>query len=206
MNKVILIGGGSASGKSTVARKLQLELGDVTLFSIDNYCISDPNLSLEERSKQNYDLPSAYDGRLASFDLAKLKGNEEAIIPVYDFAGHIRSKDKRLVKPSKYIIVDSLFALYYPEILALSDLNIFIECPEDLRLERRIRRDVLERGRTAEFAKQQFLDKVAPMHDKYVEPTKKNADIIYDGSSREEPIKIDVSELKAAIENIGKKD
>lgn len=202
MNKLILIAGGSASGKSTVSKKLKYELGDVTIFSLDNYCLSDPNLTLEERARQNYDIPSAYDGKLASYDIAKLLEGNEVVIPIYDFASHIRSKDKLLVKPSKYIIVDSLFALYYPEILAMADLKIFIECPEDLRLERRTKRDIIERGRTAESVLKQFRETVAPMHNIYIEPTKEKADIIFDGSSREVPINVDVSILKEAIEKL----
>ncbi len=181
MNDVLLIGiaGGSGSGKSTLTRFIKDKFGDhVTVILHDDYYKSFAEIPFEERVKLNYDEPDAYDTQLMVHDLAKLKAGNTAEVPVYDYAGYIRSDKIRLVKPTKVIIAEGLLLLSVPELCDLFDISVFVDADADVRLIRRIKRDMAERGRTFDSVVDQYLATVKPMHERYVEPSKKNADLV----------------------------
>lgn len=181
MNKVILIGGGSAAGKTLLSKSLsQAFPGQVSLLSFDAYYRPHPELCLEERAKVNYDDPRSVEEDLFIKDLKQLIANHEVQIPIYDFASHSRLTSVQTVIPHEYLIIDGIFALVFPEILSLADLKIFVTAPEDVRLQRRINRDVKERGRTPESVMKQFHATVQPSHLLYIEPSIRQADIIFE--------------------------
>lgn len=181
MNDVLLIGiaGGTGSGKSTLTRFIKEKFGgDVTVILHDDYYKSFAEIPLEQRKKINYDEPFAYDTDLMIRDLAALKRGEEVQVPVYDYAGYIRTERTCLVRPTKVIIAEGLLLLSVKELCDLFDISVFVDADADVRLIRRIRRDMVERARTFDSVVDQYLATVKPMHERYVEPSKKNADIV----------------------------
>lgn len=181
MKKIILIGGGSASGKSFLANRISKAFNDhVLIISMDYYCVSHDELSFEERENLNYDHPTSYDAKELVNDLKNIMNSHSYSLPTYDYALHLRSNKKKHVKCEDIIIIDGIFSLYYKELLSLADIKIFCNASEETRLRRRIYRDINERGRTKESVLKQFADTVKPMHDLYIEPTKNNADIIFE--------------------------
>ncbi len=177
---VIGIGGGTGSGKTTVAMRIKGTLGDekCSILPMDNYYRDMSHLPLEERRKRNYDHPDMIEHELLARHLKELLSGQEVEIPTYDFATYTRGKDTITFKPKPFIIVEGIFALYYEELLDLYDLAIYVDTEDDIRFIRRLKRDIKERGRNVESVIDQYLATVKPMHDAYVEPTKKNADII----------------------------
>jgi uridine kinase len=182
MNKpvLIIVAGGSASGKSTVVSKIRSRLTtkDAVIISHDDYYKDQTNLTIEERKKTNYDHPNALDNDLLYDDLKKLLNGEEIIKPKYDFINHTRSEKKEVVKPAKVIILEGILSLQDERIRELADIKIFVECDDDIRFIRRLKRDMNERGRTLDTVVEQYLSTVKPMHYKFVKPTKRYADII----------------------------
>lgn len=177
---IVLIGGGSASGKTLFTQFIKKELNeDVSIINIDNFYADHKDLTFEQREKLNYDHPNAIDEKLMIECVKKLKDGEEVDIPLYDFANHRRSIHSMHIKPCKYIVVDGIFALYYQDLLKLSNYNIYVDAKEEIRLKRRIYRDINERGRSKESVLKQFHETVAPMHNIYIEPTKNNATYIF---------------------------
>lgn len=177
---VILIGGGSASGKTLLTQYIKKELDEcVCVINIDNFYKNNPQLSFEERTKVNYDHPDSIDSSLMIKCIKQLKSGMEIDIPIYDFANHLRSINSIHIKPCRYIIVDGIFALYYQELLNIANLTIYVDADQNIRLNRRIVRDINERGRTKESVLKQFKKTVAPMHNIYIEPTKNNANHIF---------------------------
>lgn len=176
---VIGIAGGSGSGKTTLMRKLIEQFGDViTVLSHDNYYKRHDNLTYEERCKLNYDEPDAFDTSLMVYQLDCLRHGEPIDCPVYDFTVHNRSSQTIRVVPSKVIIVEGILIFENQALRDLMDIRIFVDTDADIRICRRIKRDVNKRGRTLESVIQQYLETVKPMHEKYVEPSKKYADIV----------------------------
>ena len=177
---VIGIGGGTGSGKTTVAMRIKEMLGDenCSILPMDNYYRDMSHLPLEERRKKNYDHPDMIEHELLASHLKKLLNGQEVKIPTYDFATYTRGEETISFKPKPFIIVEGIFALYYEELLDLYDLAIYVDTEDDIRFIRRLKRDIKERGRDVESVIDQYLATVKPMHDAYVEPTKKNADII----------------------------
>lgn len=184
MNKsfIIGIGGGSGSGKSTFTERLMARYpGQVTAVSCDNYYLRHDELSLEERRGLNYDAPEALEFDLMIEHMSALKEGRGVDCPVYDFTVHNRSGEIRRVEPCPVILIDGILILWEDRLRALMDLKIYVETDADERILRRIRRDVLERGRTIDNVSEQYLTTVKPMHNRYVEPSKKEADIIING-------------------------
>lgn len=174
---IIAITGGSGSGKTTFARDLLCELGDDScgLMYQDSYYIDQSSKFDCDGGAVNFDHPDALDFKLMADHFKRLKLGEDVDIPIYDFATHSRSKEVREFKNKKIILVDGILILSQELLRPFFDWAIFIDCPEYLRYERRLSRDVLERGRTAEGVKAQFDAQVKPMHDLYVEPSRKFA-------------------------------
>ena len=181
--KPILIGiaGGTASGKSSIADILKKDFDNsksVKIIKEDDYYKDQSNLSMEERVKTNYDHPLAFDFDLMFSQLNDLLNCKTIEKPTYDYTVHNRSDRIEIVEPSDVIILEGLFALYNPEIRAMEDIKIFVDTDADIRFIRRLRRDIIERNRTMENVMEQYLTTVKPMHDQFIEPTKKYADVI----------------------------
>ena len=176
---VIGIAGGTNSGKSTLVRLLAEEFGErVAMLSHDFYYRAHNDLSYEERCRLNYDHPDAFETDLMIQHIKDLKEWKSIKHPVYDFADHNRSNELVEVKPSRVIIVEGILIFASKELRDLCDMKIFIDAPADIRILRRVKRDVAKRGRTVESVMNQYLATVRPMHELYVEPTKQYADII----------------------------
>ena len=181
MGDVITIGiaGGTGSGKTTITRRLLQRFPDsVSVVYHDNYYKAHNDMSYEERSKLNYDCPDAFDTELLLRDLAALRRGEEIRCPVYDYTVHNRSDKTVLVKPAPVVIVEGILIFEDKRICDLLDIKIFVDTDADVRILRRIVRDVRDRGRSLESVVDQYLTTVKPMHEMYVEPSKRNADII----------------------------
>lgn len=181
-NEILFIGiaGGTASGKTSVANELIKNLNQekVTLVNLDSYYIDLSHLDLEERKKFNFDHPDSIDWNLVYQNLYNLFKLKEAYKPVYSFSLYNRTQDFEILEPAKIVILEGLFALYKKELRSLMDLKIFVSAPDDIRLIRRIKRDVSERGRDIDIIIEQYLNFVRPMYIEYIKPTKNYADII----------------------------
>lgn len=177
---LIAIAGGSASGKTTVAEKIAEACNkkNVVFVLMDNYYHDLSNLTPEERKKTNFDHPNAIDMTLLIHDLEQLLLGNAIEEPIYDFKINSRSKNTEIIGPGDVIILDGIFALENPIIRELATIKIFVDTDNDTRLLRRINRDVKARNRTLDSVLQQYALTVKPMHDAFVEPTKRYADII----------------------------
>ena len=181
MSNVIVIGiaGGTGCGKSTMIEKIRNEfMEQITILSHDFYYKEHSSLNYEERSKLNYDHPNSFDTDLMIQHIRQLKKGKSIYRPVYDFTIHNRTEETVLVQPSKVIIVEGILIFENKELLDLLDIKVVIDTDADVRIIRRILRDVSERGRTLESVITQYLTTVKLMHEQFVEPSKKNADII----------------------------
>ncbi|WP_059049196.1 uridine kinase [Paenibacillus senegalimassiliensis] len=177
---IIGIAGGTGSGKTTVARSVisQLATDKVTFISQDNYYKDQSHLVMSEREKNNYDHPFAFDNELLVEHLTLLKNGEDAYAPVYDFPNHTRSDRTIKLLPNRIVIVEGLFVLYDEKLRELLDIKVFVDTDSDVRILRRVLRDMEERGRSIQSIYQQYLATVKPMHEAFIEPSKKYADLI----------------------------
>ena len=181
MGKVMTIGiaGGTGSGKTTITRRLQQRFADnVSVIYHDNYYKAHNDMTYEERAKLNYDCPDAFDTERMVRDLRELRAGRSVRCPVYDYTVHNRSDKTVLVNPSPVIIVEGILIFQDPGLCELLDIKIFVDTDADVRILRRIVRDVRDRGRSLQSVVDQYLTTVKPMHEMYVEPSKRNADII----------------------------
>ena len=176
---VIGIAGGTASGKTTLMKNLISEFGgEVTVLSHDNYYKRHDDMPYEQRCQLNYDEPAAFDTSLMVYHLDQLRHGYEIECPVYDFTVHNRSDETLHLVPKKVIIVEGILIFENEELRDLMDIKIFVDTDADIRLCRRIKRDVNKRGRSLESVLQQYQQTVKPMHDRYVEPSKRYADLV----------------------------
>jgi uridine kinase len=176
---VIGIAGGTGSGKTTITNQIKERLGaDVTVITHDNYYNAQHEMTLEERSLVNYDHPDAYETSLLIEHLAALRRGETVEVPVYDFSISDRTDQTTTVAPSRVIIVEGIVIFAHPELRELMDVKVYVDCDADVRILRRILRDVEERGRSLESVINQYLTTVKPMHEAFVEPSKRYADVI----------------------------
>ena len=181
MEKILVIGiaGGTGSGKTTLMKRIVEQFGDVvTVLSHDNYYRRLDHLPLEERRKVNYDEPQALETELMSLHLEKLRQGQAIDCPVYDFAQHNRSDETTHIEPRQVIIVEGILIFENQQLRDLMDIRIFVDTDADIRLCRRIKRDVNKRGRSMESVIEQYQTTVKPMHEKYVEPSKRYAHIV----------------------------
>ena len=192
MAKIVLVGGGSASGKTYVIDQVIDKLGkdNITHFSIDDYYKDLSNLTLEERKKQNFDHPKAFDWKLMRLQLSILKDDKPVDKPTYDYVEHNRGEKVVHVVPSKLIIVEGIMALVNKDVRELGDLKIFINASRERRLLRRMDRDIHERGRDQESIVNQYFSTVQPMYEEIIGPSQYYADLIvnndgYDNKSIE---------------------
>jgi uridine kinase len=204
MNSVYVIGiaGGSGSGKSTFAARLREQFPDsVALISCDNYYRAHDDIPLEERRKLNYDAPESLEFDLMVSHLQALKRGEAVDCPVYDFSLHNRSDKVLSIEPKPVIIVDGILILSDPALRETFDLRIYVETDADERILRRARRDMEVRGRKIDDIMEQYLTTVKPMHEQYVEPSKKHADLILNGGMNPVALEIVAGRVKEFLEN-----
>ncbi|MBR3678302.1 MAG: uridine kinase [Alistipes sp.] len=182
MKDVVVIGvaGGTGSGKSTLVKRLQeaFKNDDVATICHDFYYKAHPELSYEERTKLNYDHPAAFDTDMLVEHIRQLKEGKNVECPVYSFVEHNRTAETLPVAPSKVIIIDGILIFENEELRDMMDIKVYVDTDADLRLARRILRDVRERGRSMESVISQYTKTVKPMHEQFVEPSKRYADVI----------------------------
>lgn len=178
---IIGIAGGSGSGKSTVARRVAESLtgASVAFIDMDAYYRNFAHLPLEERRRVNWDHPDAFDLDLLATHLTRLASGETIEKPVYDFVTHTRSERVERVEPADVIVVDGILLFVDPRVRDLCDVKVFVDTDADIRLLRRIRRDIESRGRPLEEILEQYVSTVQPMHLQFVEPSKRYADVIF---------------------------
>ena len=177
---IIGIAGGTGSGKTTIAKNIVQEYGpgEVLRLDLDSYYRDLSDLSREERAKINFDPPSSLEIELLVKHVDELCQGKTVQIPIYNFATHNRAKDTRKVEPHKVIIIEGIMALYYPELIAKMDVKLYVDTPSDIRFIRRLKRDIIERGRSVDSVIDQYKATVRPMHSQFVEPNKYVADVI----------------------------
>ena len=181
MSDVLVIGiaGGTGSGKTTLMKNLMEKFGDVvSVLSHDNYYKRRDDLTYEERCRINYDEPAAMDTDLMVYHLSELRRGVAVDCPSYDFVVHNRSNETIRIEPNKVIIVEGILIFENEQLRDLMDIKIFVDTDADIRLCRRIKRDVNKRGRSLESVLEQYQTTVKPMHEKYVEPSKKYANLV----------------------------
>lgn len=181
MSDVIVIGvaGGTGSGKTTLVKALISRFGDnISVLSHDNYYKQHDEMTYEERTHLNYDCPDAFDTDMMIDHLCQLKAGQAIDCPTYDYTVHNRASEVLHIAPRKVIVVEGIMIFASRALCEQMDIRIFVDADADVRLCRRIRRDVRKRGRSIESVIEQYLTTVKPMHELYVEPSKKNANII----------------------------
>ncbi|CUM93203.1 MULTISPECIES: uridine kinase [Turicibacter] len=204
MNKPLIIGvaGGTASGKTSVSTILYDAFADrtITLLRQDDYYNDQSHMTLEERVKTNYDHPLSMDNELLVKHLKKLMLGYSIEKPIYDYTQHTRSELTEKIEPTKIIIVEGLFVLEDVQIRDLLDIKVFVEADDDIRFIRRLLRDTTERGRTIESVISQYTESVKPMHQQFIEPTKKYADIIVpDGKTNTVAIDLLITKINSIL-------
>jgi len=182
------IAGGSGAGKTTLVNVISEKLKalasiEATIVNHDSYYKEYSHLSKTEKDKLNFDHPNSLDNHLFVEHLALLKQGQSVLAPVYDFATHSRLTNTIIIKPSSVILVDGILLLVEPKIREILDIKIFLDTPADIRILRRLHRDINERGRTVESVINQYLATVRPMHEQFVEPSKQYADLILFGEN-----------------------
>lgn len=178
---ILGVAGGSGSGKTTVVRRLIAALGgeaDVAVLHHDSYYRDASHLPPEDRRKINYDHPDSLETELLIEHLEALGAGQSVEVPVYDFANHVRTDQYQHVPPRPVIILDGILILWDPRLRDLMDVKLFVDADADVRLGRRLQRDMEERGRSPESVLSQYMTTVRPMHLEFVEPSKRYADVI----------------------------
>jgi len=197
---VIGIAGGTGAGKTTVARLVARSVGDsATRIPLDNYYEDLSHLPFEEREAVNYDHPSAFEWELVREQLSSLLDGSPIEMPTYDFEVHNRTGETTRVEPTEVVLVEGIFALYDADVRDLCDLRLYVETDADVRILRRIERDVIERGRDLEGVIEQYLSTVKPMHERYVAPTRKHADLIVPEGANSVAVNVLEERIRAAV-------
>jgi uridine kinase len=182
MNPAFVIGiaGGTGSGKTTVVESICSEVGrdNVTLIQQDHYYKDRSNLPVKERAEINFDHPDAFDNQLLLEHLNLVKYRKSVATPVYDFSRHIRLSEPDIIEPKNVVILEGILIFADPAIRKMLDLRIFVDTDDDIRFIRRLKRDIVERGRSVESVIEQYENTVKPMHLEFVEYSKRYADII----------------------------
>ena len=195
MPTIVGIAGGTASGKSTLARAVAEATGALHILH-DRYYFTLPEAFRERPSTYNFDHPVALDTERLIENLASLRAGQSASLPVYDFKTHTRAPELEEVAPHPIVLVEGILAFSEPRLCELMDLQLFVDAPADIRLMRRIRRDLQKRGRTIEAVLEQYERTVRPMHEAFVAPTQAGADLVLDGTEPPEEL------LRVALERI----
>lgn len=204
MNKPVIIGicGGTGSGKTTVAREIlsALPQKNVSIIHQDAYYKLQTNKTFEQRTETNYDHPFAFDTELLLEHLTELTAGKDISMPIYDFANHNRSEETTTIHSREIIILEGILILEDQRLRDLMDIKIFVDTDTDVRIIRRITRDMNERGRSLESVIEQYLATVKPAHEQFIEPSKKYADIIIpEGGFNTVAIDIMVGKIKTIL-------
>ncbi|MCV3295827.1 MAG: uridine kinase [Oenococcus sp.] len=205
-NKVTIIGisGGSGSGKTSIAQDIYEHLKDqsVAIIPQDAFYNDQKDMTMAERKSVNYDHPDAFDMDLLYEDLLKLKQNQAIDLPIYDYENYTRSAKTLPMQPARVIIVEGVLLFVDERIRDLLDIKIFVDTDDDIRFIRRLKRDMIERGRSTESVINQYLKTVKPMYHQFVEPTKRYADVIIpEGKSNRIGIDLLINQIKAVLPN-----
>lgn len=206
MKQTVIIGiaGGSASGKTSIAKQLYQYFEDYHKISIirqDDYYKDQSHLSFEQRIHTNYDHPFAFDTDLLVSHLKQLKNRETIEKPIYDYALHTRSHETETISARDVIILEGIFVLAEQQVRELCDILVYVDTDSDIRFIRRLRRDIEERGRSVESVCNQYLDTVRPMHEQFIEPSKKYAHIIVpEGGSNIVAIDLLLTKIKSIVD------
>lgn len=200
---VIGIAGGTGSGKTTLTNNLKKHFGDdIAIVYHDNYYKRHDEMTYEERCLLNYDIPQAFDTDMFVDHLKQLKNGQSVECPVYDYTVHNRSDKVVKIEPRKVIIVEGILIFENKDLRDLMDIKVFVDTDADTRILRRAMRDMKERARSIESITQQYLSTVKPMHEKYVEPSKKNADIIVlEGGHNTVALDLLIHKIEGVLEN-----
>ncbi|MDG5817836.1 uridine kinase [Natronococcus sp. A-GB7] len=197
---VIGIAGGTGAGKTTVSRTVAETVGEaVTRIPLDNYYEDLSHLDYEERAEVNYDHPDAFEWELLQEQLDSLLMGQSVEMPQYDFEVHNRKDERVTVEPSDVIVLEGILSLFDEQILEMLDLKVYVMTDADVRILRRIERDVIDRGRGLEGVIDQYLETVKPMHEQFVAPTKKNADIIIPEGANRMAVDLLVEKVEAEL-------
>jgi uridine kinase len=201
---VIGVAGGSGSGKSTVSQQVLDSFGAdmVSVVMQDDYYCDQSDLTPEVRRQQNYDHPQAFDWPLLIQHVQALRNGQVIEMPVYDFTIDNRSSNTMSVKPAPVIVIEGLFALYNEDLRNMMSLKIFVDTASDVRFIRRMQRDVTERGRSLESIVTQYMETVRPMHKQFIEPTKRNADVILPHGANEPAVDIITTKVASVIRQL----
>ncbi|RLM57286.1 uridine kinase [Halobellus sp. Atlit-31R] len=204
---VIGIAGGTGAGKTTVARLITENVGDdVTRIPLDNYYEDLSHLDFAEREQVNYDHPSAFEWELIREQVSTLLSGQSIEMPTYDFESHNRTDDPKRVEPTDVILIEGIFALYDEQINEMLDLRLYVETDADVRILRRIQRDVIDRGRGLEGVIDQYLSTVKPMHEQFVEPTKRHADLIVPEGANSVAVNLLEEKIRAEVGGTASRD
>ena len=207
MDDVMVIGiaGGTGSGKTTITKRLMERFGgDVSVIYHDNYYKAHHNMPYEERAKLNYDHPDAFDTEELIRDVRRLKAGYPVTCPVYDYSIHDRSDQVTVIHPAKVIIVEGILIFQSRELCREMDIKIYVDTDADVRILRRIMRDVRDRGRSLDSVVSQYLNTVKPMHEQFVEPSKRNADIIVpEGGHNKVALEMVMERVRGHLERSG---
>jgi uridine kinase len=198
----VAVVGRTGSGKSTIVRRIAAEMPSDAVITLthDAYYLPRPDLPPDERERLNFDHPDALDNERLIDDLERLSRGETIHCPVYDFATHLRRAETRLVRPAPIVVVEGLLLFVAPDLRARFDLKLFVDTDADIRILRRMRRDMSERGRSLEQIQAQYLDTVRPMHDLFVEPSKRFADLIIpEGGHNDVALDLLLSKLRRVL-------
>jgi len=199
---VIGVAGGTCSGKTTVAERLVDLVGTdrLALIRQDAYYIDRTHQAFDDRARANYDHPDAFDWELMNQQLAALLAGETIPLPVYDYADHNRSKDVVMVAPAPIVVFEGILALYDAALRELFDLSVFVDTDSDVRLIRRLKRDVRDRGRTPDSIMNQYMTTVRPSHIQFIEPSKRYADVIIpEGGHNDRALDVLLARISSAI-------
>ena len=177
---IIGICGGTGSGKTTIARAIVEAVGasNVVLVEQDSYYRNLADMPLDERHQANFDHPDSLDSEMLVNHLTRLKQGHTVEMPLYDFKTHTRSSQIEVIEPKPVVLVEGILIFSEPRVLAMLDVRVFVDTPDDIRLIRRLKRDFAERGRSYERTMEQYERTIRPMHFEFVEPSKRHADII----------------------------
>lgn len=180
----ILLGGGSGSGKTLWARELSERVSGLVVLGMDRYYRDLSHLPEPERSGRNFDAPESFDLPLLCEQMTALRGGESVDLPVYDYHRHVRARESERLAPPPFLLIEGILALAVPELRERADLLLFIEVPPEVAYQRRLERDVAERGRTPDSVARQYEASVRPMHERHVWPSASHAHLLITGGGR----------------------
>ena len=187
---LIGIAGGTGAGKTTVARRVTEGVESVRVLPLDNYYCDRSSPDSDERARVNYDHPDAFDWELVRRHIDALADGEAVEMPQYDFERHVRTDETVRVEPGSVVVIEGILALYDEAVRERLDIRLYVETDADVRVLRRLERDVEERGRTIEGVIDQYLSTVKPMHERFVRPTKRNADLVISEGTNETAVAV----------------